>query len=89
VALQFFCKRRLGVTPIRTFYALSASGATSAFNTAAILFSLIATGQRHKVDAFAYLRDVLTRLAATPLSQLDQFLPDRWQPAPQLTAVAD
>ena len=50
-------------------------------HTAAILFSLIATCQRHKVEPFAYLRDVLTRIAATPISQLDQFLPDRWQAA--------
>jgi hypothetical protein len=51
-------------------------------DTAAILFSLIATCQRHKVEPFAYLRDVLTRIAATPVSPLDQFLLDRWQ-APQ------
>jgi hypothetical protein len=56
-------------------------------HTAAILFSLIATCKRHKVEPFAYLRDVLTRIAATPMSQLDQFLPDRWQAA-RLTTVA-
>jgi transposase len=55
--------------------------------TAAILFSLIATCQRHKVEPFAYLRDVLTRIAATPISQLDQFLPDRWQAARQTTST--
>ena len=46
--------------------------------TASVLFSLIATCQRHKVDPLAYLRDVLTRIAATPVSQLDPFLPDKW-----------
>ena len=50
-------------------------------NTAAILFSLIATCQRHKVEPFAYLRDVLTRIAATPINQLNAFLPDRWSQA--------
>jgi transposase len=54
-------------------------GSDNGGNTAAILFSLIATCQRHKVDPFAYLRDVLARIAATPVSQLDQLLPDRWQ----------
>jgi transposase len=49
--------------------------------TAAVLFSLIATCQRHKVDPFEYLQDVLTRIAAAPLSQIDKFLPDRWQAA--------
>lgn len=52
-------------------------------HTAAILFSLIATCQRHKVEPFAYLRDVLTHIVATPTSQLDQFLPDQWKVARQ------
>lgn len=61
-------------------------GSDNGGHTAAILFSLIATCQRHKVEPFAYLRDVLTCIAATPMSQLDQFLPDRWQAA-RLTTV--
>jgi hypothetical protein len=56
-------------------------GSDNGGHTAAILFSLVATCQRHKVEPFAYLRDVLTRIAATPISQLDQFLPDHWQAA--------
>jgi len=42
------------------------------------LFSLIATCQRHQVEPMAYLRDVLTRIAATPINQLSDLLPDRW-----------
>jgi len=38
----------------------------------------MATCQRHKVDPFACLRDVLTHFAGTPISQIDRFLPDRW-----------
>ena len=57
------------------------AGSDNGGHTAATLFSLIATCQRHAVEPFAYLRDVLTRIAATPISQLDKFLPDRWQPA--------
>jgi hypothetical protein len=56
-------------------------GSDNGGTTAAVLFSLIATCQRHKVEPFAYLRDVLTRIAATPVSQLDDLLPGRWQPA--------
>ena len=56
-------------------------GSDNGGNTAAVLFSFIATCQRHEVNPYAYLRDVLTRLAATPLSQLDQLLPDRWKAA--------
>ena len=58
-------------------------------NTAAVLFSLIATCQRHRVDPFAYLRDVLTRIAATPVSQLDPFLPDRWRARQPATIPAN
>ena len=48
--------------------------------TAAILFSLIASCQRHHVDPFAYLRDILTRIAAHPHHRLAELLPDRWKP---------
>jgi transposase len=54
--------------------------------TAAVLFSFIATCERHGVNPFDYLRDVLRRIAATPISQLPQFLPACWKPA-DATAV--
>ena len=54
-------------------------GSDNGGHTAAILFSLIATCQRHKIDPFAYLRDVLTRIAAHPFKQLAGLLPNNWQ----------
>jgi hypothetical protein len=36
-----------------------------------------------------YLRDMLTRIAATPVSQLEQFLPDRWKAAHLPAALLD
>ncbi len=54
-------------------------GSDNGGHTAAALFSIIATCERHKLDPFAYLTDVLTRIAATPVSQLDQLLPNRWK----------
>jgi hypothetical protein len=54
-------------------------GSDNGGNTGAVLFSLIATCQRHRVDPFAYLRDVLTRLPGTPIDRIDAFLPNRWQ----------
>jgi hypothetical protein len=50
-----------------------------------VLFSFTSTCQRHDLDPFAYLRDVLTRLgAANPSADdLANLLPDRW------TAPAD
>jgi len=55
-------------------------GSDKGGRTAAILFSLIATCRRHQVEPMAYLRDVLTRIAATPIHQLPDLLPDRRQP---------
>jgi transposase len=56
------------------------AGSDNGGRTAAVLFSLLATCQRHNVEPFAYLRDVLDRIAAHPHTQLDELLPDRWQP---------
>lgn len=55
------------------------AGSDTGGHTAAVLFSLIATCQRHRVEPLAYLRDVLTRIAAIPVSQLGTLLPDHWQ----------
>jgi len=51
-------------------------GSDQGGHTAAVLFSMIATCDRHKVDPFAYLRDVLTRLAAHPMHRLAELLPE-------------
>ena len=56
------------------------AGSDKGGRTAATLFSLIATCQRHKVEPMAYLRDVLNRIPATPINDIDRFLPDRWAP---------
>ena len=40
------------------------------------LYSLIASAQRHGLDPQAYLRHVLAQIMTTPMSELDQFLPD-------------
>ena len=49
-------------------------------HTAAVLFSFLATCQRHRVNPFTYLRDVLTRIAAHPHHRLAELLPNRWTP---------
>ena len=48
-------------------------------HTAAILSSLTSTCTRHQIDPQRYLTQLLTNLPATPLSRLDQWLPDRWK----------
>ena len=47
--------------------------------TAAILSSLTSTCQRHEINAELYLTQLLVNLPATPTSQVDQWLPDRWR----------
>jgi len=46
--------------------------------TAAILSSLTSTCRRHNIDPQLYLTQLLTNLPTTPISQLDDWLPDRW-----------
>ena len=57
-------------------------GSDTGGHTAAILFSLIATCDRHGVNVFDYLRDVLTRIAAHNSTRLAELLPTCWHPAP-------
>jgi len=64
-------------------------GSDTGGRTAAILYSLTATAKRHSLDPFVYLRDVLATIAATPISQLDQFLPDRWRTQQLKQIIAD
>jgi transposase len=45
----------------------------------ATLYTLIASAQRHGLDPQAYLTSVFAKIAQTPLSELDQFLPDVWK----------
>jgi hypothetical protein len=51
--------------------------------TAAVLCSFVASCKRNGVAPFEYLRDVFTRFMDCPVTQIDQFLPDRWiKPTP-------
>jgi len=57
------------------------AGSDNGGRTAATLFSVIATCERHRVEPLSYLRDVLSRIAAMPINELPGLLPDRWKPA--------
>ncbi len=57
------------------------AGSDTGGQTAAVLFSLISSCQRHALDPFAYLREVLTQLPALPAERLSELLPDRWAKA--------
>ena len=48
-------------------------------HTAAVLSSFTSTAKRHDIDPQLYLTQLLTNLPATPISQIDQWLPDVWK----------
>jgi len=55
------------------------AGNDAAAAHAATLYSLIASAERHGLDPQAYLTGVLANIGETPVSQLEQFLPDVWK----------
>jgi len=55
------------------------AGSDKGGRTAATLFTLIASAALHDLDPYRWLRDALARIADTPISQLDELLPDRWK----------
>ena len=74
--------RQIAVGRKNWMFAGSAKGA----DTAAILFTITSSCHRHGVDAFAYLHDILERLAHAPNpppEELRAWLPDRWKPPPK------
>ncbi len=56
-------------------------GSDQGGKTAAVLFSLVSTCQRHGADPFRYLEDVLYRLPTHPKERIEELLPDQWQKA--------
>jgi len=47
--------------------------------TAAIISTITSTCQRHDINPQIYLTQLLAKLQSTPISQLDQWLPDQWK----------
>ena len=54
------------------------AGSDRGGETAAVLYSFMATCRSLEVEPFAYLRDVLTRLPIQPADRLAELLPDAW-----------
>jgi transposase len=73
--------RHIAIGRKNWLFAGSAKGAA----TAAKLFTVTSSCHRHGVDVFAYLHDILQRLAHDPNPDptlLRDWLPDRWKPSP-------
>ena len=54
------------------------AGNDAAGHSAARLYTLIESAKRHNLNPHAYLRSILANIGQTKLSELSQFLPDRW-----------
>ena len=55
---------------------------------AAAIYSLIETCKLNGVDPYAYLRDVLGRIADHPINRIDELLPWNWASTPDVAAAA-
>jgi transposase len=55
------------------------AGSPRGGETAAILSSLTSTCRRHEINPQAYLTQLLANLPDTPISRVDDWLPDRWK----------
>lgn len=55
------------------------AGSPRGGETAAILSSLTSTCRRHEVNPQAYLTQLLANLPDTPVSRVEEWLPDRWK----------
>jgi hypothetical protein len=55
------------------------AGNDAAGKSHANLYTLLSSAQRHGLDPQKYLMSVLAKIGQTPLSELDQFLPDKWK----------
>lgn len=56
--------------------------------TAAVISTITSTCRRHEINPQAYLTQLLAGLQSTPVSQIDQWLPDQWKAA-QATRAAE
>ena len=56
------------------------AGSHDGARRAAIIYSLVATAKKNNVEPFAYLKDVIARIADFPFNKLYLLLPPDWQP---------
>ena len=62
------------------------AGSDAGGRTAAVLYSVTQTCQRHRIDPFAYLTDALARLPGLPAERLPELAPHTWAEAQRAQA---
>ena len=55
------------------------AGSDAGGGRAALIYSLIESCKLNGLDPYAYLRDVLSRIADHPIKRIDELLPWNWQ----------
>jgi len=63
------------------------AGSDTGGRTAAVLYTMTQTCKQHRIDPFAYLQDVLTRLPALTTERLPELVPQAWAEAQQARVV--
>lgn len=53
-------------------------GSNRGGQTAAVIYSLVESAKRHKLNPFEYIRDILANLPKTKITDIEKFLPDKW-----------
>ena len=62
-------------------------GDAEAGERSAIIYSIIESCRRHGIEAYTYLRDVLTRLPSMTNRQIKDIVPKAWAAARRNTAL--
>lgn len=63
------------------------AGSERAAQCAAILYSLLASCKQNDIDPYTWLRDVLESIAEHPINRIDELLPHKWKPNPNIPEV--
>jgi transposase len=63
------------------------AGSDAGGRTAAVLYTMTQTCKGHRIDPFAYLQDVLTRVPSLPADQLPELFPHVWAEAQRAQAA--
>ena len=56
-------------------------------STPIVLYSLLVTCELNDIDPYAYVRDVLARIADHPIKRIDELLPFSWARSVQAEAA--